>query len=160
MRPWWTDPLTPCDIRSNVDYLYLTELTSPTNITITSSDNEIKPLVIGKDTPSPPTSSFSSLDDGDIFGVPNNASLVSVANPELQPEEYGLDFWESLMGELVTIKDAYGVSRPNQYGDVWVRGDWKVTGENEQGGLTMSDGGAYIPLVTLAKTRSILIIQL
>ena len=47
------------------------------------------------------------------------------------------------MGELVTIKDAYGVSRPNQYGDVWVRGDWKVTGENEQGGLTMSDGGAY-----------------
>lgn len=152
--------LTPCDFRSNVDYLYLTELTSPTNITVTSSDNEIEPLVIGKDTLSPPTSSFSSLDDGDIFGVPNNASLVSVANPELQPEEYGLDFWESLMGELVTIKDAYGVSRPNQYGDVWVRGDWEVTGENEQGGLTMSDGGTYIPYLRLAETQYMLIIHL
>lgn len=55
------------------------------------------------------------------------------------------------MGELVTIKDAYAVSRPNQYGDVWVRGDWKVTGQNEQGGLTMSDGGMYIPTTKLSQ---------
>ncbi|KAL2106476.1 hypothetical protein VUR80DRAFT_6670 [Thermomyces stellatus] len=127
------------EYRSNVDYLYLTELTSPTNITIISSGNEVRPLVIGKDTASPPTSYFSSLDDGRIFGVPNNVSLVSVENPKLQPEDYGLDFWESIMGELVTVTNAYGVSRPNQYGDVWVRGDWRVTGKNKHGGLTMSD---------------------
>ena len=132
--------------RSNADYLYLTELISPSDITVTSSDNKVKPLVIGKDTLSPPTSSFSSLDDGGLFGVPNNASLISVANPKLQPKKYGLDFWESLMGELVTIKDAYGVSLPNKYGDVWVRGNWKVTGENEHGGVTMSKGGTHVKM--------------
>lgn len=149
------DQLTRRTYRSDVDYLYLAELISP-NVTVVSSDNEVKPLVVGKDTLSPPTSSFSSLDDGGIFGVPNNVSLISVANPELQPEDYGLDFWESLMGELVTIKDVYGVSRPNQYGDVWVRGDWKVTGQNEQGGLTMSDGGTRI-LRAKASERSFML---
>lgn len=49
------------------------------------------------------------------------------------------------MGELVTVTNAYGVSRPNQYGDVWVRGDWRVTGKNKHGGLTMSDIGTSIP---------------
>ncbi|SPO03589.1 probable endonuclease/exonuclease/phosphatase family protein [Cephalotrichum gorgonifer] len=130
------------EYRSNVDYLYLTELTSPQNITIVSSGAKVKPLVIGKDTYSPPTSKFSSLDEGGLFGVPNNVSRISVANPKLQPKKYGLDFWESIVGELVTIKEAYGVGRPNQYGDVWVRGNWKVTGKNKQGGLTMTDGDA------------------
>ncbi|MBE3042035.1 hypothetical protein IMZ48_05520 [Candidatus Bathyarchaeota archaeon] len=131
--------------RSNVDHLYLTELTSPQNITVVSSGNEVKPLVIGEDTLPPPTSRYSSLDEGGIWGVPNNVSLISVTNPKLKPKKYGMDFWESLVGELVTIKDAYGISRPNQYGDVWVRGDWKVTGQNEQGGLTMTDDGMHIP---------------
>lgn len=59
----------------------------------------------------------------------------------LDPTAYGLDFWESLVGELVTIQSAHLVSRPNQYGDVWVRGNYTVTGVNGHGGLTMLDGG-------------------
>lgn len=127
--------------RSSADYLYLTELDSAKNVVVVSSGNEVTPLVIGVDTPPPPTEDFTSLDKGGAFGVPNAVNRLSEENPTLDPESYGMDFWESLVGELVTIKDAYQVSRPNQYGDVWVRGDWKVTGLNEHGGLTMLDGG-------------------
>lgn len=73
--------------------------------------------------------------------MPNAQYKVSEVNPKLQPKTYGLDFWESLVGELVTIRGAYAVSRPNNYGDVWVHGDWKVSGKNKHGGLTMLDKG-------------------
>ncbi|KAL3953330.1 hypothetical protein ACCO45_013273 [Purpureocillium lilacinum] len=130
------------EYRSNKDYIYLTELTNPTNVVVVSSGNAVAPLVVGKDTLPPPTRDFSSLDAGGVFGVPNAAGTVSGANPKLDPTAYGLDFWESLVGELVTVKDAYLTSRPNQYGDVWVRGDWAVTGVNGHGGVTMLDGDA------------------
>ncbi|KAK7433153.1 hypothetical protein QQZ08_000084 [Neonectria magnoliae] len=130
------------EYRSSADYLYLTELTSPANIVVQSSNTAFEPLVIGVDTPTPPGKHYSKLDGGDVFAVPNAATRVSVANPKLQPKTYGLDFWESLVGELVTVRDAYAVSRPNSFGDVWVRGDWKVSGLNGHGGLTMLDKDA------------------
>lgn len=68
--------------------------------------------------------------------------MVSESNPTLEPTKYGLDFWQSLLGQLVTIKDAYQTSRPNRFGDVWVRGDWKTTGVNAHGGITMLEGDA------------------
>lgn len=128
--------------RSSKDYIYLTELTDPTGVVVVSSGNAVKPLVVGADTLPPPTRDFSSLDRGSIFGVPNAVDTVSGANPLLDPAAYGLDFWESLVGELVTVRGAYQTSRPNQYGDVWVRGDWTVTGVNGHGGVAMLDGGA------------------
>ncbi|CVK93656.1 probable endonuclease/exonuclease/phosphatase family protein [Fusarium mangiferae] len=125
------------EYRSNKDYVYLTEISSPKNIVVKSSDNKFKPKVIGKDTGNPPGKQFSKLDDGNVFAVPNNESLISVSNPKLQPNTYGLDFWESLVGELVTVPKAYALSRPNNFGDFWVRGNWKVSGLNKHGGLTM-----------------------
>jgi predicted extracellular nuclease len=130
------------EYRSAANYPYLTELDTPKNVVVVSSKNEVKPLVVGVDTLAPPTEDFSSLDVGGVFGVPNGVNSLSGTNPELDPAKYGLDFWESLVGELVTIKDAYQVSRPNQYGDVWVRGDWPVTGLNSHGGVTMLEGDA------------------
>ena len=112
---------------------------------VQSSNNTVTPLVIGKDTSSPPTTAFSSLDGDSIFNVPNNVTTISASNPVLDPSKYGLDFWESLQGELVTVKNAYQIARPNQYGDTWVRGDWEVTGLNSHGGLTMLDGGDANP---------------
>ncbi|KAL4943448.1 hypothetical protein BDV06DRAFT_137117 [Aspergillus oleicola] len=128
---------TVSEYRSSDDYLYLTELTSPSSITVVSSGNEVTPVVIGTDR-SPPTEAYSSLDNGDVLGLPNNASQVSVDNPVLQPAQYGMDFWESLSGELVSLKGLTIITKPNQYGDVFVRGDWEVTGLNEHGGLTMT----------------------
>jgi hypothetical protein len=132
--------LQPC-CSSNKDYAYLTELTKPVDVVVVSSGGRVAPLVIGVDTLQPPNKEYSSLDAGGLFGVPNAVTTISASNPVLDPATYGLDFWESLVGELVTIKNAHLVSRPNTYGDVWVRGNWTVTGVNGQGGLTMVDGG-------------------
>lgn len=64
-----------------------------------------------------------------------------MANPSLQPLLYGLDFWESLSGELVTVKKPTALSKPNKYGDTWVVGSWFTTGKNGRGGLTSTDRG-------------------
>jgi len=131
------------EFRSNKDYLFLTELTAPVLERRVGSGAVVKPLVIGVDTAAPPADKFSGLDDGGVFGLPNNASLVSVANPELRPQSYGLDFWESLTGELVTVRRPTALTKPNQFGDTWVvGGDWKATGRNGRGGLTMTTNDA------------------
>ncbi|KAF4119443.1 putative extracellular nuclease [Geosmithia morbida] len=130
------------EYRSGDGYVYLTELGSPANVVVASSGSEVVPLVVGVDTAPPPTESFSRLDEGGVFGLPNAVNLISEVNPVLDPARYGMDFWESLVGELVTVRDAYQVSRPDQYGDVWIRGDWKVTGLNAHGGVTMLEGDA------------------
>lgn len=130
------------EFRSNKDYLYLTEIDRPTLTKKVSSGNKVEALVIGKDTRDPPTEQYSSLDNGDVFAVPNNQSLVSVANPTLEPRKYGLDFWESLTGELVTVKKPVALTKPNQFGDTWVAGNWKLTGKNDRDGLTITDKDA------------------
>jgi hypothetical protein len=129
------------EYRSNGNYMCLTEITSPKNVKVVSSGNTVTPLVIGQDTLSPPTVQYSSLDNGDIYSLPNGVANVSSANPVLDPTMYGLDFWESLSGELVTVKTPSAIKTPNQYGDTWVIGDWAVTGRNHHGGVTMSDKG-------------------
>ncbi|KAJ8116015.1 hypothetical protein OPT61_g2466 [Boeremia exigua] len=130
------------EYRSSKDYIYLTELSNPILEKVVSKGNKVTPLVIGKDTRNPPTEQYSSLDGGDVFAVPNNKSQISVANPTLDPKKYGLDFWESLSGELVTVKKARALTKPNQYGDTWVAGSWKVTGTNDRDGLTTTDKDA------------------
>ncbi|KAL1795973.1 hypothetical protein ACET3X_006197 [Alternaria dauci] len=130
------------EYRSNRDYIYLTELSAPVLQGRLSSGAAVKSLVIGTDTPEPPKEQYSSLDGGDVFAVPNNVSQISVANPELQPKKYGLDFWESLSGELVTVQAPTVLTKPNQFGDTWIAGNWKVTGRNKRGGLTMTDKDA------------------
>ncbi|KAI1484382.1 endonuclease/exonuclease/phosphatase family protein [Biscogniauxia mediterranea] len=131
---------TVSEYRSSSAYLPLTELASPTVRAVLGKVDSVAPLVIGKDTLSPPTEQYTELDGGDVFAVPNNQSLVSVVNPVLQPDKYGLDFWESLVGELVTIESPRAVARPNQYGDTWVVGNWATTGDNGRTGLTITPG--------------------
>lgn len=130
------------EFRSNKDYIPLTELSAPVLEKKLGSGAQVRALVIGQDTLSPPTEQYSSLDGGDVFAVPNNVSQISVANPELQPKKFGLDFWESLVGELVTVKKPTALTKPNQFGDTWVAGDWQVSGRNGRGGLTMTDKDA------------------
>lgn len=132
------------EYRSSDSDIYLTELMNPSNITVVSSGNNVVPLVVGKDGLNPPTSEFSSLDDGNVFGLPANASQVSDANPVLHPDKYGMDFWESLSAELVTVTQPRAISKPNRYGDTWVVGDWGVgAAKNGRGGLTMLPEGQH-----------------
>ncbi|KAL4783456.1 Endonuclease/exonuclease/phosphatase [Aspergillus varians] len=128
---------TVSEYRSQVDYLYLTEITSPSSIVVKSSGNKVAAVVVGQDR-SPPTEVYSGLDTGDVYALPNNVSQISGKNPVLEPELYAMDFWESLSGELVSLTGLTLITKPNQYGDVFVRGDWVVSGLNEHGGLTMT----------------------
>lgn len=130
------------EYRNNNAYITLNEITNPANVRVLGNNTTVTPLVLGSGKLLPPTEQYSVLDDGDVFGVPNNRSLVTVANPTLNPAEYGLDFWESLLGELVTVKSPIAVSKPNNFGDTWVTGTWPVTGRNKRGGLTLTDRDA------------------
>ncbi|KAK5658035.1 hypothetical protein OQA88_2590 [Cercophora sp. LCS_1] len=127
------------EYRANANYLFLTEITSPQNVKVVSSGNKVTPLVIGKDTVDPPNVQYSSLDGGDVYALPNAVTNISIANPVLKPQQYGLDFWESLSGELVTIRKPTAIQQPNSYRDTWVTGDYTVTGRNKHAGVTMSD---------------------
>ncbi|QRW14983.1 endonuclease/exonuclease/phosphatase family protein [Ceratobasidium sp. AG-Ba] len=124
---------------ADADNIYLKELTSPANITVISSGNPVVPIVIGADRPGPPTQQYTSLDGGNVFGVPNNQSQISTADLAIRPAEYGLDYWQSLVGMLVTVRSPVALGFPvNSFGDFWTHGDWKVTGKNKRGGLTIT----------------------
>lgn len=125
---------------ADTDNIYLTELTTPSNITVLSSANSVVPIIIGTNLPGPPTEQYTSLDKGNVFGVPNNQSQLSTTNPSLQATAYGLDYWQSLVGQLVTIRSPVALGYPSSYGDFWTHGDWKVTGKNKRGGLTITVG--------------------
>lgn len=121
--------------------MYLTELVSPTGLTVVSTGNTPTPIVLGVDR-SPPTQYMSSLDDGSDgwLSAPNNASRITTANPTLQPDVYGMDFWESLDGQLVVVPSPIALNFDNRFGEFWVRGDWATSGLNERGGLTLTFG--------------------
>ncbi|KAL8758218.1 MAG: hypothetical protein Q9184_004001 [Pyrenodesmia sp. 2 TL-2023] len=136
------------EFRSSNAFLFLTEVTNPSNVQVVSKGNPVEPVVLGARTSgiigardlTPPTEQYSGLDNGDVFGVPNNVSRVSEVNPQLEPRLYGMDFWESLSGELVAIQGVTALGRPaNRFGDQWVYGNWTVTGLNSRGGLTVLD---------------------
>ncbi|KAI0317511.1 DNase I-like protein [Amylostereum chailletii] len=126
--------------------LLATELTSPANLTVLSAGNALTPILLGRDR-SPPTEAFSALDRGPDgwLSVPNNASSVDAVNATLEPAKYGLDFWESLEGALVTVPRPVALNFENGFGEVWVRGDWEVTGLNSRGGLSLTIGADNLP---------------
>ncbi|CUS09402.1 unnamed protein product [Tuber aestivum] len=129
------------EYRSNRAYLFLTEISVPKNLRKVSSGNKVEPVVLGKER-SPLVYRYSGIDEkaGGVFAVPNNQSLYSVVNATVEEEKYGLDFWESLSGELVRVPGPIALSKPSNFGDVWVHGEWRVTGKNSRGGLTIVPG--------------------
>ncbi|KAL0064661.1 hypothetical protein AAF712_008359 [Marasmius tenuissimus] len=127
--------------------LFTTEI-APTlsTVNVISSNHVVTPVVLGKDR-FPPTVALSALDVGPdgVLSAPNNVSLIEVVNATLEPEKYGLDFWESLEGQLVSVTNPVVLDFPNRFGEFWVHGDWPVTGKNERGGLTVTFGPDGIP---------------
>lgn len=103
------------------DYLLLTEIESPTNIGVVSTKNKVTPIVLGGDR-SPPTQKFSALDVGadGFLSVPNNQSQIDATNATLLPTMYGMDFWQSLNGQLVTVPSPVAINFPNDFGEIWV----------------------------------------
>ncbi|KAI0087810.1 DNase I-like protein [Irpex rosettiformis] len=131
---------------ANPTYLTATELSSPTNVTVLSHNNTVMPVVLGQDR-APPTRYFSSLDQGQdgYLSVPNNQTDLDVANPNAQPDKYGVDFWSSLEGQLVIVPQPVSLNFGNSFGEFWVRGNWTANNVNSRGGLTLGFGPDGIP---------------
>jgi hypothetical protein len=94
---------------------------------------------------------LSGLDTGPdgFLSSPNNISRIDTVNPELQPDRFGMDFWESLEGQIVTIPKPVATNFENQFGEFWVYGDWPVTGKNGRGGISITFGRGAVTLSSL-----------
>ncbi|OCH95417.1 DNase I-like protein [Obba rivulosa] len=126
--------------------LTLTEIDLVHVVSVLSHNHDISPIVLGKDR-TPPTGKLSSVDAGrdGWLSLPNNVTLLEEGNTTLQPDSYGLDFWESLEGQVVTIPNPMAVNFPDRFGSFWVHGDWFVTGKNERGGITLTFDKSGVP---------------
>ncbi|KAI9000554.1 endonuclease/exonuclease/phosphatase [Trametes punicea] len=134
------------EYRSKPNDLFLTELDSISAVTRISSGNIIQPLVLGVER-TPPRNQLSWLDVGPDgwLSIPGNVTLLESINATLRPDDFGLDFWESLEGQLVTIPWPTVANFPDRFGSFWVYGDWPVTGHNERGGLTIHSQDGSMP---------------
>ncbi|KZT73124.1 DNase I-like protein [Daedalea quercina L-15889] len=130
---------------SSPNDLSLTELNDIRDIIVFSRGNHVKPVLLGEDR-TPPYGQPSAYDDGPDgwLSIPNNVTRLEAENATLRPDLYGLDFWESLEGQLVTVPSPVAANFPDRFGAVWVYGAWPVSGLNSRGGLTVhfpeSDG--------------------
>jgi predicted extracellular nuclease len=115
---------------STTNNLTITEMTNP-SITVLSSGNPLPaPVLIGKDGRKPPTEVIDS-DFADAY------------NPQTEgvfdPEQDGLDFYETLEGMQVTVKYAVAVSPTNRFGEiVAVAEGTNPTGLSKRGTLNIS----------------------
>ena len=136
-------------------FLRMNEIFDVRNARVVSRGNPVEPVMLGEKTSGvignkdmrPPTEQYNKLDNGNVFGVPNAVARVSEVNPQLEPRKYGMDFFQSLLGELVTIRNVTALGRPAKDQSptgphLWVYGNWPVTGRNAHGGLTITDGDA------------------
>ena len=116
---------TVTEFKPSATSLSLTELTAPT-ITVISSGNALPDaLLIGASGILPP----NTIIDDDGFTV-------------YDPQNDGIDFWESLEGMRVTIETPQAVSNTNGFGETDVVASFGAgaTGINDRGGITLSAG--------------------
>ncbi|MFJ8623126.1 endonuclease/exonuclease/phosphatase family protein [Kitasatospora sp. NPDC093550] len=88
----------------------LTEISAP-GVTVVSSGNPLPAPVVVDTRNIPGTYSPAAGADGSIDGV------------KLDPEKYALDFYESLEGMLVQVKDVRVVQATDKYNELWVAAD-------------------------------------
>ena len=132
-------------------YLTITQLENP-YITVISSENDLpEPVVIGDGGRIPPS---------EVIEDDTNGSVAKLNT--FDPENDGLDFYESLEGMRVQVNDAVAVSGTSQYKEIAVVGDngAHATGMTARGGLVITaddfnperiildDGMRQIPFVT------------
>ena len=136
-------------------YIVNLQISNARNVRWRSSGNPVEPVEMGGSTSGiigdkdmrPPTEQYSKLDDGNVFGIPNSVARIMEVNPRLEPRQYGMDFFQSLNAELVTVRNVTALGRrayDMSWDDTrfWVYGNWPVSGRNARGGLTFTDRDA------------------
>ena len=117
---------------ANVENLTTTRIRSNANpatqVRVLGGTAPIEPTVIGKNGRLPPRRTISRF-DGHIEDAGG-----------LSPFE-GLDFYESLEGMLVEIRNPIAVSPPSNFGELWVLAEDGrfASGANRRGGITISE---------------------
>ena len=104
--------------------LSITQISDIAGITVLSTDNELpEAVIIGVGGRIPPT----EIIDNDNF-------------VNFDPEEDGIDFYETLEGMLVQLEDAVAVSPTNRFGEIFTLVDDGTDGirTNDRGGLTIT----------------------
>ncbi|MEU3026475.1 endonuclease/exonuclease/phosphatase family protein [Streptomyces incarnatus] len=87
----------------------VTEITKPTITTVSTGDAVPAPVVIdARSVPSRYTSQGDTANGGSINNLP------------LQPKKYALDYYESLEGMNVQVKNAHVVTATDPYSELWV----------------------------------------
>jgi len=102
-----------------------TQIAFPDNVEVLSSDNELPdPVVIGEGGRIPPSENI----DDDSFS-------------EFNPNEAGIDFFESLEAMRVTAQDTVAVSPTNRFGEIFTVTDngENATGISDRGTLNISE---------------------
>ncbi|MBG0787233.1 MAG: nuclease [Anaerolineaceae bacterium] len=132
-------------------YLTITQLEHP-YIEVLSSGNDLpEPVILGEGGRIPPNQIIEDDANGSV-----------AANNDFDPENDGLDFYESLEGMRVQVNDAVAVSGTSQYKEIAVVGDngAHASGMTDRGGLViqaddfnperiiLDDGMRQIPFVT------------
>lgn len=105
--------------------LSITELTAPVTTVISGGNPLPATVIIGAAGRQPPT----EIIDNDLLGV-------------FDPDQDGIDFYESLEAMRVTVSNAVAVSATNRFGEIFALSDAGAfaTGRNERGGITVSAG--------------------
>jgi predicted extracellular nuclease len=107
------------------DNLTITQISQVTISTVSTGNALPAAVLIGAGGRLPPTATI----DDDSFAV-------------YDPENDGIDFWESLEGMRVTIDAPLVVDETSEFGetDVVASGGLGATGVNARGGITISEG--------------------
>jgi predicted extracellular nuclease len=112
-----------------------TEIVAP-KVTAASglfTNTTIVPVIIGTAGRMPPHRVIDNDTDG---------SVEVASETTYDPNEDGIDFYESLEGMLVQVDNARVVGPANSFGEIWVVGDNGAfaSGMNARGGITVTEG--------------------
>ncbi|MBF2063463.1 MAG: DUF11 domain-containing protein [Calothrix sp. C42_A2020_038] len=113
---------------NNSNNLTITQITSPTIVKLSSGNPLPAAIILGNGGRAIPT---QVINNDAVNGNVENAGTL------FDPEEDGIDFYESLEGMRVQINNAVAVSPTNNFGEIWVLADngANATGRTARGGI-------------------------
>jgi uncharacterized protein len=126
---------TVAEFRAAATNLTTTEIDNP-RVVATGDTGTIEPTVIGAGGRIPPGATIDDDSTGDVDANPG----------PLDPEQDGIDFYESLEGMLVQVNDAVAVGPTNQFGETPVVGDdGRFAGQRSARGGVVATPGDFNP---------------
>lgn len=112
--------------------LSITQISGDPTVTVLASGNSLPTAtVLGADGRTPPDQIID--DDGSFYEI-------NAGEGDYQPDEDGIDFYETVEGMRVTVSDAVAVSPTNRFGEIFTLADrgTDATGVSQRGTINIS----------------------